>query len=94
MNLKVIESIFRIPNIIDAMPYKKASHLAASKSLRRQRVLDRLKGLGEIKQSVLIELCSELGEESSIRRDIRSMVKKGMIMVDTSVHNSFRIEAA
>jgi len=95
MNLQIVMAMFhRVPSVIPAMPVEKITSSTVKKDARRKIVLSLLAEIGYIKQTLFCKLCESIGEQSTIRKDIQAMVKVGLILSDTRIHNHHFLEVA
>ncbi len=95
MNLQIVMSMFhRVPSVIAPFPIEKMTVRTTRKDDRRKVVLSLLAKHGYTKQTIFCKICESIGEQSTIRKDIQAMVKVGLILSDTRIHNHHFLEVA
>jgi len=94
MNLATVKRMFDKPGVIFEAKVDFKTSRTKVKTERRKVVLDLLAKNERIKQTVFIESCKNIGEDSTIRRDVIDMVKSGLILVDKTIHNNHFLTVA
>jgi len=96
MNLQSIRTMQRKPGVIPAMPTNIITSRTNQRLARREVVLGVISANNNIGQVALINKCCEsgIGEQSTIRRDIRSLVKNKLVNVVVLANNSHKLVMA
>jgi len=94
MNLQSIKRMMEKPGVIFVSKVSSKTLRTDIKIERRKVVLSLLSKNERIKQTIFIKLCEDIGEDSTIRRDVIDMVKSGLILVDKTIHNNHFLTVA